>query len=131
MKKEDREMMEKIVATEKVGYAYLYLQEGEGGEEFYLSTTAENMANFVGSHIYDAEKIIITDVCDLLILDTIGGYLNNCPDQKLCGEVIAFLTPIQMGEKEAEEVLRVRREIADAYFNREEEQAIWAEMKIQ
>ena len=131
MKKEDREMMEKIFATEKVGYAYLYPQEGQGREEFYLSTTAENMANFVGSHIYDAEKIIITDVCDRLILDTIGGYLNNCPDQKLCGEVISFLAPIQMGEKEAEEVLGVRREIADAYFNREEEQAIWAEMKIQ
>ena len=28
MKKEDREMIEKIMATEKVGYAYVYPMDG-------------------------------------------------------------------------------------------------------
>lgn len=38
-----------------------------------------------------------TDMVDRLILDTYGGFINTCPDQKLCAEIIPYLAPIQMG----------------------------------
>ncbi len=120
-------MMERIMDTERVGYAHLYSRGEEGLQEFYISTTPENIANFLGSHYYDAEKMILTDICDRLILDTCGGFVNNCPDQKLCREIIPYLAPIQMGEKEAGEVLMVSRAEADAYFAAEDEAVTMAE----
>ena len=36
MKKEDREMIEKIMATEKVGYAYVYPMDGGARKEHYI-----------------------------------------------------------------------------------------------
>ena len=46
MKKEDTEMMLRIFETERAGYAYLYPSDG-GAEQDYISTTAENIANYI------------------------------------------------------------------------------------
>ena len=107
MAEKEKSMVEKILDTERAGYAYFYPRGGGNRQEFFISTTPENMANFLGSHFYDAEKMIITDMVDRLILDTYGGFINTCPDQKLCSEIIPYLAPIQMGEKEAGEILMV------------------------
>lgn len=56
MKKEDTEMMLKIFETERAGYAYLYPNGGGERKEDYISTTAENIANYIGSHMFEAEK---------------------------------------------------------------------------
>jgi len=101
MAEKEKSMVEKILDTERAGYAYFYPSDGGGRQEFFISTTPENMANFLGSHFYDVEKMIITDMVDRLILDTYGGFINTCPDQKLCAEIVPYLAPIQMGEKEA------------------------------
>lgn len=95
MRKEDREMMEKIMDTERVGYAYFYPRESEGCEVYYISTTPENLVNFIGSHFHDANRMAITDIVDRLILTTFGGFIADCPDQKLCLEIIPHLAPIQ------------------------------------
>ena len=113
MKKEDMEQVGKVLDTERVGYAFLYPCDGGARKEYMISTTPENLANFLGSHFMDAEKMIVTDMCDRLILDTFGGFINNCPNQKLCGEIVAKLAPIQMGETEAGEVIMVDRDVAD------------------
>ena len=81
MKKEDTEMMLRIFETERAGYAYLYLSDGGERKEDYISTTAENIANYIGSHMFEAEKIVITDMCDRLILDTCGYFINSCPNR--------------------------------------------------
>ena len=120
MAEKEKSMVEKILDTERAGYAYFYPSDGENRQEFFISTTPENMANFLGSHFYDAEKMIITDMVDRLILDTYGGFINTCPDQKLRREIIPHLAPIQMGETEAGEILMVTRTEADAYFAAEE-----------
>ncbi len=99
MKKEDTEMMLRIFETERAGYAYLYPSDGGERKEDYISTTAENIANYIGSHMFEAEKIVITDMCDRLILDTCGYFINSCPNQEFCKEINPFLIPIQMGEK--------------------------------
>lgn len=127
MRKEDRETMEKIMDTERVGYAYFYPRESEGCEVYYISTTPENLANFIGSHLHDANRMVITDIVDRLILTTFGGFIADCPDQSLCMEIIPHLAPIQMGEKEAGEVLAISRDIADGYFAEEERMATQAE----
>lgn len=123
MKKEDTEMMLRIFETERAGYAYLYPSDGGERKEDYISTTAENIANYIGSHMFEAEKIVITDMCDRLILDTCGYFINSCPNQEFCKEIHPFLIPIQMGEKDAGEVLSVSRDVAEQYFREEDEAA--------
>ena len=130
MKKEDMEMITKILDSERVGYAYLYPNDGGARRDFMISTTPENIANYIGSHMTDAQKIVITDMCDRLILDTCGYFLDNCPNQKLCREIHPFLIPIQMGEKEAGEVLGVDRGVADKYFAAEDEAVTMAELSM-
>ena len=121
------EMMGKIMDTERMGYAYVYPSDGKARKEYLIATTPENMANFVGSHFLDAQKMVITDFVDRLILDTCGGFIDTCPDQKLCMEINSHLAPIQMGEKEAGEILQLGRDQADAYFAAEDRAAAMAE----
>jgi len=130
MAEKEKSMVEKILDTERAGYAYFYPSDGGNRQEFFISTTPENMANFLGSHFYDAEKMIITDMVDRLILDTSGGFINTCPDQKLCAEIIPYLAPIQMGEKEAGEILMVTREESDMYFAAEDQAVTMAECQM-
>ena len=126
-------MMEKIMDTERMGYAYVYpsdggeMGKGNPREEYLIATTPENMANFVGSRFYGVQKMVITDFLDRLILDTCGGFIDNCPDQKLCMEINSHLAPIQMGEKEAGEILQLDRRQADEYFAAEDRAAAMAE----
>ncbi len=126
----EKSMVEKILDSERVGYAYVYPSDGGNRQEFFISTTPENMTNFLGSHFHDAEKMVITDMCDRLILDTYGGFINTCPDQKLCAEIIPYLAPIQMGEKEAGEILMVTREESDMYFAAEDQAVTMAECQM-
>ena len=113
MKKEDTEMMLRIFETERAGYAYLYPSDGGERKEDYISTTAENIANYM---------------CDRLILDTCGYFINSCPNQEFCKEIHPFLIPIQMGEKDAGEVLSVSRDVSEQYFREEDEAATMAEI---
>ena len=95
-----------------------------------LALTPENLANFIGARGYDAKKIVITDVLDRLIVNTCMGMLDVCPDQKLCGRIIEYLAPIQLGEKEAGEILAVERNAADEYFAMEDEAVTMAECQM-
>lgn len=121
------EMMEKIMDTERMGYAYVYPSDGKARKEYLIATTPENMASFVGSLFLDAQKMVITDFVDRFILDTCGGFIDTCPDQKLCVEINAHLVPIQMGEREAGEILQLDRDQAEAYFAAEDRAAAMAE----
>ena len=76
MKKEDTEMMLRIFETERAGYAYLYPSDGGERKEDYISITAENIANYIGSHMFEAEKIVITDMCDRLTSQV--SHLHHC-----------------------------------------------------
>lgn len=121
------DMMEKIMDTERMGYAYVYPSDGGAREEYLIATTPENMANFIGSRFPDVQKMVITDFLDRLILDTCGGFIDTCPDQKLCMEINSHLVPIQVGEKEAGEILQLDRQQADAYFAAEDRAVTMAE----
>lgn len=111
-----------------IGYAYLYPRDGSARQEFVFEMTPGNIANFIGSHSYDAEKIVLTDVLDRLILETAGGFIDRCPDQNLCCQIIPTLAPIQMGEKEAQEFPIISRDAYDEYDQWEDEMATAAEL---
>lgn len=121
MKKEEEEMLERIFDTETIGYACLYPAGGGMRQESLVAATPENLANYIGRHFFDAEKIVVTDMCDRLILDTYGGFINQCPDQNLCRKINSHLVPVQMGEKSAGKVLSVDRKAAEEYFALEDE----------
>ena len=129
MKDEDRQAVEDILENSagQIGFAYLYPNDGSERKEFFFDMTPENIANFIGAHQYDAEKIILTDVCDRLVLETAGGFLDRCPNQELCRKIIPILAPIQMGEAEAKEISIVTREDYEAYGRYEDELATEAE----
>ena len=65
-----------------------------------------------------------------LILDTAGGFIENCPNQELCRQVIASLAPLQMGDSEPEEFPIVTREQYDRYCQMEEEAVMRAEIAM-
>lgn len=131
MNQREKQMVEQIMDTEAIGYAYLYPVAGGQRKEYLISTTPENLANFVGSHFMDAQQMIVTDMLDRLILDTTGGFLNRCPDQNLCREILKSLAPIQMGEAEPGEILAVDRDAADEYFREEDQAVTMAELSMQ
>lgn len=130
MKQEDIEKVEQAIDGFYVGYAYLYLNNDSARQEYVFDMTPENIANFLGSHQFDAEKIILTDLLDRLILDTTGGFINNCPNQELCKNIISLLAPIQIGEKEATEFPMVTRELYEQYTHMEEQAVMEAEIRM-
>ena len=71
----------------------------EEPERDMLALTPENLANFIGARGCEAEKIIITDIADRLVVNTMFGMLDVCPDQKLCRRIVQHLLPIQMEKK--------------------------------
>ena len=116
MRAEEKNMVERIMDTETMGYAYEYPYGGGARKEYMLALTPENLANFIGARGYDAKKIVITDVLDRLIVNTCMGMLDVCPDQKLCGRIIEYLA--------------VERNVADEYFAMEDEEVTMAECQM-
>lgn len=84
---------EEILGKSHAGYAYIYPFDGSR-QEYVFDMTPEHIANFLGAHQFDAEKIILTDMLDRLILNTIGGFIDQCPDRELCRQIIPLLAPI-------------------------------------
>lgn len=130
MTEKEKEAVKQVMEGLHVGYAYLYPVEGIERQEYIFDMTPENIANFIGSHLYDAQKIVLTDMMDRLILDTAGGFIENCPNQELCRQVVASLAPLQMGDSEPEEFPIVAREQYDRYCQMEEEAVMRAEIAM-
>lgn len=130
MTEKEKEAVEQAMEGFHVGYAYLYPMEGIERQEYVFDMVPENIANFIGSHLYDAQKIVLTDMMDRLILDTAGGFIENCPNQELCRKVVTSLAPLQMGDNEPEEFPIVTRELYDRYCQMEEEAVMQAEISM-
>lgn len=131
MTQEDRAMISNIMDSEAMGYAYVYPLEGGARKEYMLSLLPENLADFIGTHGLEAEKIIVTDIVDRLVVDTRMWFLDTCPNQRLCRDLISRLAPIQMGEAEPGEVLAIERSLADEYFQEQDQGVTMAGLGIQ
>lgn len=108
-----------LLETEQMVVGYVYA----GGQcsEYIFHHTPENVASFLGSHP-EASRMILTDAMDQLILNTIGNFIDRCPDQDLLGEIQRALVPIQRGEAEARTFFCPSREEVDEYCDRQLEQ---------
>lgn len=84
--------------------AYGYATEGGQRTRYMFYNTPENIANFIGSHL-QASDIIVTDILDRLILNTIGCFIDRCPDKLLLEKVKEILIPIQTGQEKAKPFL--------------------------
>lgn len=131
MKQKEQTIIEnEIFGRKYTGYVYIYPLDGGARQEYVMEMTPKNIANFIGAHQYDAEKIILTDMLDRLILDTVGGLIMNCPDQTLCGRILPLLTPIQMGKKKARKIPIVSRKVFEEYAQQEAQTVTEAEMQM-
>lgn len=63
----------------------------------WFKGTAENIASFIISN-RTAERIVITDALDRLVLDTYGELLDTCPDSNLRSTIMKHLLPMQMNK---------------------------------
>lgn len=128
MNREENELVEAVIENYHVGYAYLYPSGNGQREEYVFDMTPENMADFIGRHPKDAKKILLTDLADRLLLDASAGFIDHCPDQQLCNQVLTNLIPILTGEKAAGSFPMVTREAFDEYCQLEEEAAMRMEI---
>lgn len=115
-----------------LGYACVY-KKGDNGvhTDYMFKMTAENIANFIGKNAFDADKIIMTDMCDKLICESIyGGFIMNCPNQNLCRDIIPHLSAIQQGEAELKDFPIATRDEMEELWNAEEEAVMWAEFRM-
>lgn len=93
--------------------------------------TAENIADFIGKYELEAKKIVMTDLCDRLISESVyGGFIMNCPDQRLCKYIIPYLAPIQMGEAELKEFPIATKEEMEALWRVDEDMVMQAELSL-
>lgn len=130
MTEKEIESVESVMEGNRVGYAYLYPLEGIDRKGYVFDMTPKNIANFLGAHQFDVQKIVLTDMLDRLILDTAGGFINNCPNQELCKQIIPALAPLQMGEADAEEFPIITRELYEKYVAMEEDAVMQAEISV-
>lgn len=81
---------------------YVYPHTG-GRHDYWFDHSPANIANFIMQH-KNAREIILTDKSDNRILNTIGEFIDRCPDQELLKEILPCLIPMQMGESEPQKV---------------------------
>ena len=79
--------------TATIGYVY---REGQR-EKYWFDGTPENIASFL-MRFPDADQVTLTDRMDLLVLNTIGPFIDSCPDRSQLPQILAHLLPMQRGE---------------------------------
>ena len=102
-----------FLQTGNIVQGYVYKQ-GQCMQYLFQYTPA-NIANFIGSYL-DADKIVVTDVMDGLIMNTIGIFIDRCPDKELLECVKKVLLPILMGKTKAQPFFCPTRDAVDAYY---------------
>lgn len=115
-----------------LGYACVYKNGDQGMHTDYMfKMTAENIANFIGKNAYSTVKIIMTDMCDSLIYESVyGGFIMTCPDRNLCRESSSYLGLIKMGEVEPKDFPVATRDEMQALWDAEEDAVMRAEFRM-
>lgn len=88
-----KEQLEELRQNYDRVYGYVY-QDGRR-RDYCFENKPEYLASFIMMHP-EAQKMIITDSLDCLILNTIGTFVDRCPDQKLLQEILETLLPMQL-----------------------------------
>jgi hypothetical protein len=101
---------------------YVYPHDGYRSE-YWFENTASNIANFIMHHT-DAREIILTDVMDNLILNTIGEFIDRCPDQAQLQQILPYLIPMQQRETQPQDFPVATDAEVEAYFKERDEMGL-------
>lgn len=110
----DNNQIQELLDSPYVTLGYVY--RGGEREKYWFDGTPENIASFL-MHFPDADQIILTDRMDILVLNTIGTFIDTCPDQEQLSQVLTHLIPMQMGETEPKEVFCPTDQEVNDYCN--------------
>jgi len=94
------------------GYVY---QDGKR-KEYWFDGEPQNIASFLMLH-GEADRVVLTDMMDMLVLNTYGFFIDSCPDKELLEKVKEHLIPMQMGMTEPQEIYAPTEQEANAYCN--------------
>ena len=78
-------------------YVYVYNKKGIHSPALKIEKDIKQIANII-IKTENSPRIIITDLLDNFILDTMYGYIDICGDKKLLKEILKVLIPMQETE---------------------------------
>ncbi len=113
-----RDSIQALMDSGDIVHAYVY--NNGGREEFLFRSTPENIASFIGSRPF-VEQMTLTGPMDELIMNTIGNFIDRCPDRVLLERVKELLIPIQLGEAEPQPFFCPSVEEVNEYYEKQEE----------
>lgn len=124
----EKEALAELLKKEFI-IGYVYELDGER-KEYYFEKSPSSIASFIMLKKELADKMILTDTLDRLVLDTFGEFINRCPDQKLLQEITKELVPMQLGEKEPVRIPIASVEEAQAFWSQKSQQRAWIYCRI-
>ena len=78
---------------------YVLDSNGNYDKKHRICGDIDNITNFIMTH--DLNDCLITDVCDNMIMSSMTGFIDKCPDQEFLLKVVhPAILPKQYGESE-------------------------------
>lgn len=75
-----------------------------GKESVYIQNTPEQISAFIVKN--QLETVIISDILDVKLIETLSGFLTYCSDQQyLASTLLPVLVPMQQGQVEPPEIV--------------------------
>lgn len=130
MREEDIRLVERVLDADSAGYACIYPGDGGESREYMLATTPENIALLLDSHMGMADRIVITDMLDRVVLEAAGATIKGCSRLKLQADIMDQMIAIQTGAGKAGEALMVDKELAQVYFDEEDKRMCMGEVSM-
>ncbi|MBU7008704.1 recombinase family protein [Phosphitispora fastidiosa] len=124
----EKEALTELLKKELI-IGYMYGLDGKR-QEYYFEKSPSSIASFIMLKKEQADKIVLTDTLDRLVLDTFGEFINRYPDRKLLQEITKELVPMQLDEKEPVSIPIVSAEEAQAFWSQESQQRAWIYCRI-
>jgi hypothetical protein len=123
-----KEALSQLLRKELI-IGYVYGLDGEC-QEYYFEKSPFNIASFIMLKKKHADKMLLTDTMDRLLLDTFGEFINCCPDQRLLQEIAKELVPMQLGEKEPANIPNVSVDEALEFLSYRSQKRAWIYCRI-
>jgi len=124
----EKEALSQLLKKDLV-IGYVYGLDGKR-HEYYFEKSPSSIACFIMVKKEHADKIILTDTLDRLVLNTFGEFINRCPDRKLLQKITKELVPMQLGEKEPVSIPIVSVEEVQAFWSQESRKRAWIYCRI-
>ena len=121
MTQDDIEMIEKIMDSGKMGYAYLFPSDGGETKGYLVSIQPQNIAEFVNCYSQEGMRIIITDMAERPVIEVHGAKIEVCTDFKFGNIVTDKLNSGRNHGEQNTSLLAVPKETADQYFFAEDQ----------